>query len=116
MERLTHKTDRNYYIPAVGKEYSEYSFWDNLGKYEDLEEEIGCPLEEAIKVLQILKEKRVDIARLYKYYEHIKTENSIDIKLLTSTYNIYVNTKQNEGLIIKQLTEEEMQLIIELLK
>lgn len=47
MERLT-KKDRDFY-DVYDEEYIDYDTYalivDKLGKYEDLEEEIGCPLE-----------------------------------------------------------------------
>lgn len=49
MKRLTKKSN-GYFIPAVGREDKEYLLWDKLGKLEELEAQIGCPLEVRCKL------------------------------------------------------------------
>ena len=49
MERLTKKSN-GCFIPAVGREDKEHLLWDKLGRIEDLEEQIGCPLEVRCKL------------------------------------------------------------------
>ena len=81
---------------------------DEVKAYRQLEKQIGCPLEEAIKVLQILKEKKVDLTLIT---DLMQSKTDKEAKDYLPKYN-----KAILGGGYKTLTIEEMQLIIDWLK
>lgn len=89
MSRLTKKFNDNsgYEVEEYGSKYSEvkldayFDAVDKLGKLEDLEEEIGCPLEVRCRIVTdsvIYDENGVDYKVVYIYKEHFDCENPFD--------------------------------------
>ena len=81
---------------------------DEVKEYRQLEKEIGCPLEEAIKVLKILKEKKVDLeyVRIIAY----------GIAGVNGRYDTLTRIHNYTHLTDYKLTFEEMSLIVDWLR
>lgn len=86
MSRLTNKLGKEAgynYVLNHREDFTENSYQviQKLGKLEDLEEELGCPLEVKCRVVTdsvIYDENGVEYKVVYIYKEHFDCENPFD--------------------------------------
>ena len=75
MSRLTTKIDTGFYVADHAHNTDEVTH--KLGKLEDLEEELGCPLEDIVDILLALKKwMRVEVERLIERERESNCRNS----------------------------------------
>ena len=99
MERLTTKNKQfNDYSVAESLRHSDvrdylYSINQKMGKYEDLEEQIGCPLEVRCKLYEGQEiydrtNRKCEITHLYKrdFMVKVKVQQDITFRILYKNY------------------------------
>lgn len=90
MRRLTYKVNDVYYVKEGKKDFNELA--QKLGQYEDLEEELGCPLEVREKTLNSFYcPKFENDKKLYTYYVYAFNNEELFIRLIYSQYDEYYN-------------------------
>lgn len=67
VERLTKKVGNEYLTAEDESEVNWFDFVEKLGKIEDLEEQIGCPLEVLFRALKDGIYAREDNSSFYEY-------------------------------------------------
>lgn len=109
MSRLTEKNKFDiHYSISISKNLLQ-SAYDKLGKLEDLEEEIGCPLEVVFKALEIIKEKPqaelslIQLGKIKTYEEYLNYTNYWELDL----YGDMVYTEEEFNLLKGILNDEQ---------